>query len=314
MDATELLTVLAAYRASGQQLGAQRARWQAQVAILSGDAVGPPLSDAAAMALVDDHRATLHAHAAQRAHWERLRQQVLAASPEPDPAAPEQAPLPPTRSYRMATPDATPAQLPIDWDTRPEHAADRAGQARYEAQLAREIDYHVRWTTDSATSAAQARTLACDDVDMLRHIQAPAVRQQALLAMAESARAHADYAAETLRLAPELAPQLAAADLSAEQIQQQAARLNAVIGTASIVMSAPRDALGREEGAGMAADDIATLAAITEPALRTTALLAVAESRHAQPHYQRAFDQHAPALAAEVEAAVAHRFPLRLAR
>lgn len=85
-------------------------------------------------------------------------------------------------------------------------------------------------------------------------------------------------------------------------------RLKDVLWTTQILTSGRPDRQIGEQAASFAAGDIAALDGIREPHQRLTALLAVAESRYAQIAYKTEFDRQAPALAAEVEAAVAERF------
>lgn len=91
------------------------------------------------------------------------------------------------------------------------------------------------------------------------------------------------------------------------QGERDAKRLHEVVDTAHIVMSAPAGDLTRDEASNMATDDIVSIRAIKDQRIRQLALLAAAESRHAQPHYKAEFDRQAPALAIEAEEAVARK-------
>jgi hypothetical protein len=86
-----------------------------------------------------------------------------------------------------------------------------------------------------------------------------------------------------------------------DQALEDTKRANRVLGTAQIMMSAQIDDLTPKEAAEMVAADLADLGAIKGEKSRHLALVAIAESSHAQPRYKAEFIRQAPELAHKVE-------------
>jgi hypothetical protein len=73
--------------------------------------------------------------------------------------------------------------------------------------------------------------------------------------------------------------------------------------TTALMSRGSAGGLTRDEAMNMSTDDITAIGAIQDQKTRTIALVAVAESRKAQPFYKAEFDRQAPSLAIEAEAA-----------
>jgi hypothetical protein len=183
-----------------------------------------------------------------------------------------------------------------------------------------------------AFSAVDAAVLVADDLKLLEQVKEPALRERALWVLDGARQAQATYDDEFARQAPQLKQEMADAvavraaelavgdamdsalnagtpiELNAEQVQQQEQQLSVLAGTASALMRMPADSLTGADAASLVARDVAALSAITEPHMRIGALLAVEESRHAQPAYRAVFDSLSRDLAVEARAVAVERF------
>lgn len=82
-------------------------------------------------------------------------------------------------------------------------------------------------------------------------------------------------------------------------------RATRVMGSAHVMINAPVGDITRQQADDLVAGDIADVREIREKRLLKLALIAMAESSHAQPHYRGALENLAPELAATVKARAA---------